>query len=316
MTVCAGLILTVITMSLLQACSSTPRRPEIPGETFGPAEPPPPAVDEVLGPPQNTGAPIVLVLGPGMARAFAYVGVLKALHEAKIPLGAVVGVEMGALVAALYTRSKTVHEFEWSLAQIKDACFLGEVKSSGLFFSESESKRRDECLAHSLQKAVPEGDVSTSTVPFRLGLAIQPSGQFAFLDRGPLHELIRAGFGFHDYIPKVEVDGRLIGAALESRPFPVDDAKLMNLGPVVAVSVLSGRLDGGTKAPLDMEYSPYYVKARTEGEAELMRADCVIRVDLHDMGFFDFKKRTTAAFRGKLAVQKQLIAIQKLIGKS
>ena len=49
--------------------------------------------------------PIVLVLGPGMARGFAFAGVLRALNEAKIPIGAVIGTEMGALVSALYADS-------------------------------------------------------------------------------------------------------------------------------------------------------------------------------------------------------------------
>src|SRR4051794_36609960 len=61
-----------------------------PFEAYGP--PVPPVTDQptdVYGPAPVQLRPVVLVLGPGMARGFSYVGVIRALNEAKIPIGAI-----------------------------------------------------------------------------------------------------------------------------------------------------------------------------------------------------------------------------------
>ena len=62
--------------------------------------------------------PVVLVFGPAQARGFAYAGIIKGFTEEKIPIGAIVGADFGALIGAIYTHSETVHEFEWKVLKI------------------------------------------------------------------------------------------------------------------------------------------------------------------------------------------------------
>src|SRR5689334_11194719 len=118
---------------LFQGCASSPkvRSAEVPRpplvypntEQMGPPEafgPPPPAQSPNYGPDPVLVKPIVLVLGPGLARGFAYVGVLRALKEAKIPVGAIFSTEIGSLIATLYGMSPTLNQFEWGLQKFKD----------------------------------------------------------------------------------------------------------------------------------------------------------------------------------------------------
>lgn len=49
-----------------------------------------------------TGRAVGLVLGGGGARGFAHIGVIQALHEAGVPIDAIGGTSMGAVIAAQY----------------------------------------------------------------------------------------------------------------------------------------------------------------------------------------------------------------------
>ena len=47
---------------------------------------------------------IGLALGGGGARGLAHIGVLKALEEERIPIGAIAGTSMGAIIGAAYAQ--------------------------------------------------------------------------------------------------------------------------------------------------------------------------------------------------------------------
>ncbi len=67
--------------------------------------------------PQPGGAPrIGLVLSGGGARGAAHVGVLQVLEEQRVPIHAVVGTSMGAVVGAMCAAGWTPEEMERELA--------------------------------------------------------------------------------------------------------------------------------------------------------------------------------------------------------
>jgi NTE family protein len=51
-----------------------------------------------------------LVLGGGGARGAAHIGVLKELERLQIPIDAIAGTSMGAIVGSLYASGKTPDE--------------------------------------------------------------------------------------------------------------------------------------------------------------------------------------------------------------
>ena len=75
------------------------------------------------------GSPVVLVLGPGMARGLAHAGVLKGLDNAGVKVGAILGTEIGALIGSLYATRSTINEFEWSLLKLKSEIFARQSGS-------------------------------------------------------------------------------------------------------------------------------------------------------------------------------------------
>lgn len=55
---------------------------------------------------------VALVLSGGGARGFAHVGVLRALKEMRVPIDAVAGVSMGAVVGGAYAAGVSVEQME------------------------------------------------------------------------------------------------------------------------------------------------------------------------------------------------------------
>src|SRR5882672_2097492 len=64
---------------------------------------------------EDRGAGIVLALGGGFSRGFAHLGVLEVLQQEQVPVDAIVGTSIGALLGAAYADGISV----------RDLCDLG-----------------------------------------------------------------------------------------------------------------------------------------------------------------------------------------------
>jgi hypothetical protein len=73
---------------------------------------------------------IGIVIGPGGARAWAAIGVLRELERNNIPVYAVYGLEWGSFIAALYSKNGKPNDVEWRASKISDGEFRGGIISS------------------------------------------------------------------------------------------------------------------------------------------------------------------------------------------
>jgi NTE family protein len=267
-----------------------------PAEIFGP---PAPAVADapsaVYGPAPIKTNPIVLVLGPGLARGFAYVGVVRALHEAKIPIGAILGTEMGAFIGALYAMDGKINQFEWALQKFKDDTIS---PTAGMFSTLFQRSRNSRKLETELKQYFGKKDLNQSMLPLKIAIQFQGNSSVTVLDRGLAAEAIQAAMADLEVFDPVILNGVKAQSAASLRPFLISEARALNLGPVVVVDVLDE------------------IAEKAVGTAEMKDADCVIRPTLGGIGTMDFSKRTDAAFRGKTATENQMDQIRKLVGVS
>ncbi|MGZ3687429.1 MAG: patatin-like phospholipase family protein [Bdellovibrionota bacterium] len=258
------------------------------GEIYGPTQTP---ASPDYGPDPIHVHPIELVLGPGVARGYAFAGVIRALNEAHIPIGAIFGTEMGSLIGALYAMNGTINHFEWAMLKFKDEIF---VENGGLLSRMGEGTRDGQKFEAALQSAFTHKDLSESRLPLRIALQSQ-DGKPLVLDRGDLVSALRASMA----VPGVFTPGTWGGvpavSANATRPFLIREARELNIGPVVVVNVLN---ESEVGAAAD----------------ELKTADLVITPDMSGIQYLDFNKKTDAAFRGKSATQKSIEEIRRLVG--
>jgi NTE family protein len=240
---------------------------------------------------------VVLVLGPGEAKAFAEAGVIRALSDAKIQISGIYGVEMGALVGALYALNGSANNLEWELMHFKDDQLSAQESALDRFI-----KRRPNAsgLEDGLNKVFGDKDVSKTAVPLRL--VVQPQySQARIYDKGSIRKIIRAGFGStaeDDFEPS-KIDGVITESAATTKPFPVEEAKKF-AASVNAVVIAVDALE-----PKTSDLFP-----------DLKDADLVIRPDLKQIGAKDFGKRTDAEFAGKNATIEKMDEIKRLVNPS
>jgi len=207
---------------------------------------------------------IGLVLSGGGARGLAHVGVLQALEELRVPVDAIAGTSMGAVVGGLYASGMTAAEIDalmrgmdWSAAfrdrparntlnyrrKQDDREFLVRfpLGIQGGSFRVPRGLIQGQRLTQTLRiETMPVAaieDFDQLPTPFRAVAADLETGARVVLAGGDLTSAMRASMSAPGVFAPVEIDGRLLvdGGIVEN--LPVDVAKSMGVDIVIAVDV-------------------------------------------------------------------------------
>jgi len=286
-----------------------------PPEPFGPPPPAPAVVDDSYGPQPVQYRPVILVLGPGMARGFAHAGVLRALSDAKIPIGAIIGTEMGALIGSLYALSGSINRFEWALLRFKDSTFLDK---GGLLSSIVPGPSRGKNLEAALAEALGTKLLQDGTPRLAVIIRKATTDAVAEQDRGSATGILRGALAVPGMVQpgKTENPAEEWASAAAIRPYPVSEGKLLANGPVVVIDLLSSvQPPRNETEPKESDLiREELAQAKESGARDLADADLVIRPDLSGVAFLDYSKRNEASFKGKAAVKAKLMEIRRLVG--
>lgn len=210
------------------------------------------------------GPRVGLVLSGGGARGAAHIGVLKVLEELRIPVHAVSGTSMGAIVGGLYASGlnaaaieDVLNDIDWedvfrdtpvredlafrrkeddldSLAQIDIGIQHGKlVLPRGLIQGQ---KLNLELRKRTLHVAGID-DFDKLPIPFRAVATDIGTGAAVALDRGDLALAMRASMSVPAAIAPVEIDGRLLVDGGLANNLPVDVVRRMGVDVVIAVDI-------------------------------------------------------------------------------
>ena len=237
----------------------------------------PPGPVELAGP--QLGRPRVgLVLSGGGARGLAHVGVLKVFERAHIPVDAIAGTSMGAIIGGLYASGMGAVEMERELRAIDwGAMFANRLPRESL-----SQRRKEEDFEISpaievglsrigSEPMLPIGSVSSRElelllrrhtlavrrapsfdglpIPFRAVATDMESGEAVVFRDGDLAQALRASMSVPGVFAPIEVDGRILGDGGLVDNLPVDVARAMGVDLIIAVNIgtpLAGRDTLGT----------------------------------------------------------------------
>lgn len=205
-----------------------------------------------------------LVLGGGGARGAAHIGVLKELERMRIPVHAVAGTSMGAIVGGLYASGMTSAELEDLVNSLDwDDAFRDHPSRQNKSF---RRKQDDAAFPIQFELGVKDGDIhlprgliqgqklqlilneqllSVSGIndfddlptPFRAVAADIETGEEHVMDKGDLAVAIRASMSAPGVFAPVQFDGRtLVDGGLVGN-VPVDVARTMGVDVIIAVDV-------------------------------------------------------------------------------
>ncbi len=224
---------------------------------------------------------IGLVLSGGGARGAAHIGVIRALEEMKIPIDAVAGTSMGAVVGGLYAAGLSGDEIEevfrtldWKdlfqdRAPRKDLVYRRKQDDRSFLASGGLGIRADDgvvlplglvqgqkitqVLRTSTMRVADVQDFDRLPTPFRALATDLETGDAVVLRSGDLATVLRASMSAPGVLAPVEIGGRLLvdGGVVDN--LPVDLVKEMGVDIVIAVDVSFplARRDG-LQSPLDV----------------------------------------------------------------
>lgn len=207
---------------------------------------------------------IGLVLSGGGARGFAHIGVLQALEEYHIPVHAIAGTSMGAIVGGLYSAGKSASEIEqiarttdWAYAFTdrsprRDQPYIFRLLDTGLAV-DYRLNIRDGGIA--LPRGLLQGqhltqilddlfadidrvsDFDRLAIPFRAVAADLVSGDAVVIRQGRLSTAVRASMSIPGLLEPVEWEGRLLVDGGIANNVPVDVARQMGVDRLIVVDV-------------------------------------------------------------------------------
>ena len=276
---------------------------------------------------------IGLVLSGGGARGAAHVGVLKVLEELRIPISAIAGTSMGALVGGVYASGMSAPEMERRLTGVDwDDLLLDDPPRQDWPI---RRKLRDVQTPVDLSFGVDQGKVRLPggalagqkvelffsdllrgsealrsfddlPIPFRAVATNLENGDPRVFDSGPLPQVLRASMSVPGVFAPVELQGTLYVDGGLVRNLPVDVARRMGVDLVIAVNL------GGSYLPREELHSVIGVMAQmlailTEQNVkqslqELRPGrDILIAPDLGSIGSSDFSRVAEAIGAGEAA---------------
>jgi NTE family protein len=292
------------------------------------------SADEKVREPGAERPRIGLVLSGGGARGAAHIGVIRALEARHIPIDAVAGTSMGAVVGGLYAAGMTGDEIaevfrtlDWQdllrdRAPRKDLVYRRKQDDRSFLASGGLGIRADDgivlplglvqgqkitqVLRNATMRVADVQDFDKLPTPFRAVATDLENGDAVVLRSGDLATVLRASMSAPGVLAPVEIGGQLLvdGGLVDN--LPVDLAKEMGVDVVIAVDVsfpLSRR--DGLQTPLDVSNQMIGIMVRRGTAAslrELGPADVLVQPELGRMTAIDFARMPQVMAAGETAV--------------
>jgi NTE family protein len=287
---------------------------------------------------------IGLVLSGGGARGAAHVGVLKVLEEMRIPIAAIAGTSMGAVVGGSYASGVDVDRLEKELTTADwDDLFVDEPPRA-----EWPMRRKDHTEQPTWDFTIgvrggrvklPKGALAGQKIelffadlvrggelvehfdelpiPYRAVATDLENGALRVFSDGSLPKVMRASMSLPGVFAPIEIDDRLYVDGALVRNLPVDVARRMGVDLVIAVNV------GSSYLPRDQLQSVVGVMGQmvailTEQNVQRSLAeidrnrDVLIQPDLGDIGSGGFKRAAEAIAAGERAARAAAPRLSRL----
>lgn len=174
---------------------------------------------------------IGLALSGGGARGLAHIGVLKVLHDHRIPVDFIAGTSSGALVGALYAGGVNITTLMGISTKVNWKSFFRIVLSkSGLVSSEEIEKF--------VITLIGKKNFSEMDIPFTAVATDIKNGQEVLLNKGEVARAVRISCSFPwMYIP-MKQDGQLLVDGVLKNNLPTDTVRRMGADFVIGVDVI------------------------------------------------------------------------------
>ncbi|MGA1371723.1 MAG: patatin-like phospholipase family protein [Pseudomonadales bacterium] len=286
---------------------------------------------------------VVLVLSGGGARGGAHIGVLRTLESLKIPIDAIVGTSVGALVGGLYAAGlspsaieRIATESDWvdlfndapgrqafrmRRKQLDDRLLVGAatgIDTKGIRLPQGYlqgHKLKSLFRRHTLQVA----DIERFTelpIPFIALAADIVTGEPVLLDRGDLAGALFASMAIPAIVTPQKIDGRLLVDGGVANNLPVDVAIAMGADVIIAVDVSAPMYTPEALSSIltvTDQLTNLLTRRNTEFQLSLLRSDDVLLTpDVGGTSSMNFKEMGSLITAGVRATEYRTVELARL----
>lgn len=257
---------------------------------------------------RQTRPRIAWALGGGGARGFAHLGVLKVLQEEGIPVDALAGTSMGAVMAVLFAAGANLKYLAALAAKISWENFIDlRFPRYGLV----EGKR----ITPLIRLLTKRKSLNELEIPVRVIATDLTTGEEVVFSEGALDLAVRASIsipGVFTPVPYGErllVDGGLVAGV------PVTAAAAMGMDLVFAVYVPGELNPEPPRSVFDILYRSSEIMMRRLDGIQLRQAALVITPEVGGVGTLQFYRAEECIAKGEAAARAALPQIRRLINE-
>ncbi|MCK9452823.1 MAG: patatin-like phospholipase family protein [Bacteroidales bacterium] len=279
-----------------------------------------------------------LVLSGGGAKGFAHIGAIKVFEEAGLKFDYVGGTSMGSIIGGLYALGYNSDEMMRIISNQNWSHLLSdriprryipieEKYNADRFVTTFPFRKRkiqlrqglysgemiDLLLAHYTSQAYLYDSFSDLPLPFLcIGTNLE-DGSSVILDKGILHQAMRASMSIPSYFTPINIDGTVLVDGGVVNNYPVQEVRDMGADIIVGVDVQAGlhRREQLTSMTKIMEQITAFhrTKANILGKE---KTDIYINPEMGGFDMMSFDANDTIIKLGEAAARRELPRLKKL----
>ncbi len=265
------------------------------------------APKEVVQPPQKP-AKIALVLGAGASKGFAHIGVLKVLESNKIPVHMIVGTSAGSFVGSLYAYGYNAFQLQKMAIAIEKGDIADlSIPDNGFI--------KGELLESYINKTVKNSSMEKLRIPFYAVATNIQNGQEVVFGTGNTGRAVRASCSIPGIFRPVKISGQMYVDGGVVSPVAVDAARKIGADVIIAVDISADVDNTQPESTIETILQSISIMYSKISNAQLSKADVVIKPKVGYIGSADFDKRHEAIIEGEKAALEALPKINAVIAK-
>jgi NTE family protein len=248
---------------------------------------------------------IGIALGGGFARGIAHIGILKVLEEEGIPIRAVTGTSVGALIGACYCSGLTLAEMQDVAHSVRFTTFARWTVSRFGFASNDR-------MVTFLDRILKVKTFEELRIPLGVTATDFNTGEGVVFHSGSIVDPVRASCAYPGMFLPVEIRGQYLVDGMLSHPVPTRPLREMGAERVLAVH-LKGQWskDGVPRHLFDVIGQSFAIAQDKMSHLWRGAADLVIEPDVAGFAYDDFKRAGELIRCGEAAMRQALPEVRK-----